>query len=383
VAKPNHADDRGGSAPEGAAATCVVLGPVEPPVGGVSRYCRGLAALLESSGEPAVQLDLGKTSSRELGIHRSPLRRLVKRAVGGAAYALRSTVDRHRPRLVVDSHEFLWRDPDHAGATRKIVNCPYVLAIHDGRFPELAREDRERGVSFEARLGWIAGAVCMSRAIEAALAEFAPSVRIRRLSPLIERGRPGETAPGLSARVAAFFERHPTVIATSGALVEHYGLTDLLEAYARLRAGERPVGLVLLLGSFGREDREVRALEDALRRWGEDSILALTDHADGPAVIARSDVYVRPSRVDSFGLGLYEAMQAAVPAVAASHPTRPEGVLQYRPGDVAGLVAALEEAMLPRSRHAAAALAPGVRELADTNRRETLDFLRSCMAEPA
>jgi glycosyltransferase involved in cell wall biosynthesis len=345
-------------------------------VGGVSRYCRALSDLIGESAGGAVRLDLARTSSRELGIQRAPFRRLAKRLVGGPSYALRSAIARHRPRLVLDNHQFIWRDPGYPGRVRGIVPCPYVLVIHDGAFPEFVREDRARGARLREDLAWIAGSLCMSHAIRAALHDLAPSIRSVLLSPLLG-SVPAADAGSFAEPLAGFFRRHESVIVTSGALAAHYGLRDVLDAFGVLRSRGEKLGLVLLLGSFANEQPEAEALREAVDRWGGDTILALVDFPAGPDVIAVGDVYVRPSRVDSFGLALHEAMQAGVPVLAARHDTRPAGALLYEPGDVEGLVAALEHALSPQAAAASAALAPKIRAMAERNRVETLEFLRS------
>jgi glycosyltransferase involved in cell wall biosynthesis len=345
-------------------------------VGGVSRYCSALADLLGGFEGGAIQLDLAKTSSRDLGIQRSPVARLVKRVVGGPSFALRSAIARHGPRLVIDNHQSIWRDPKYSDQVHETVSCPYVLVIHDGAFPQVVRDGRITGARLEDALGWIAGAACMSEAIRAALADLAPGIRSARLSPLLA----GAQEPDFDSwgePLTGFFGRHDSVISTSGALAEHYGLRDVLGAFDVLRSRGKHVGLVLLLGSFADEEPSADALRESVDRWGAESVLALTDFPDGFGVIARSSVYVRSSLVDSFGLGLHEALQAGVPVVAARHETRPEGVTLYEPGDVEALAVALERALTPEAIAVGKALAPRFLELAERNRLETLEFLRS------
>jgi glycosyltransferase involved in cell wall biosynthesis len=266
-----------------------------------------------------------------------------------------------------------------------------VLVVHDGRFPESVREPPGGGAAVAERLGWISGAICMSDAIRNALAEFVPDVPTARLTPLLTT--PGtdldlsrvdggtdlnlSRVPELPERVEAFFRRHEVVVVTGGALAEHYGLGDVLDAFDILLSQGRKIGLVLLLGSFAREEALARRLREAVERWGDDVILPLTDFGAGSDVIARGRVYVRPSRVDSFGLGLYEAIEAGVPVVAARHETRPDGVLIYEPGDVAGLLSALEKALTAESRSNARSRAPEVRASIERNRADTLRFLES------
>src|SRR5439155_16824412 len=103
-------------------------------------------------------------------------------------------------------------------------------------------------------------------------------------------------------------------------------------------------------GSFAREASTAAALDEARARLGSGAILPLIDFADGASIIARSHLYVRPSRVDSFGLGLHEALLAGVPVVASGHPTRPEGVRTYPAGDARALARAIEAGLEPAAR---------------------------------
>jgi glycosyltransferase involved in cell wall biosynthesis len=349
----------------------LILGPVEPPVGGVSRYCRGLAGLI---GTGAVQVDLSKTSSKHLGIQRSPVAQLVKRVLGGPSFALRSAVTRHRPRLVVDNHPFLWRDPEYLDCVREVVSCPYALVIHDGAFPRVV----DHVPSIESGPGWLSGAVCTSEPIRAALEKWAPGVQVTRLSPLLA-GASRSDDTSWSEQLTGFLRRHESVIVTGGGVAEHYSLSDVLQASALLRERGREVGLVLLSGSFADDEPAALALRESVTRWGGESVLTLSDFPDGAALIARGDVYVRPSRVDNFGLGLHEAMQAGVPVVAARHETLPEGVTPYEPGNVEELASALEHALTPQAVAAARALVSGLEDGVERNRRQTLEFLSSLL----
>jgi glycosyltransferase involved in cell wall biosynthesis len=250
-----------------------------------------------------------------------------------------------------------------------------VLAIHDGAFPELVRKAVGEGVTLD--LGWVSGAICMSEPIREVFTRLAPGVPAVHLSPLIDDSLPAPDTP-LPASVGELFSANDAVVCGSGALAAHYGLADLLEAHAALCSAGRRVGLLLLLGSFVRETSIEEKLHEAVASAGDDRIQVLTDYPEGPAAIARSNVYVRPSRVESFGLALHEALLAGVPVVAAHHPTRPAGVIGYEPGDIAGLVAAIDRGLTPEAVAGARSLADDERIRVRDNRDRTLDFLRAC-----
>lgn len=354
--------------------TVLVLGPIEPPVGGVSRHCLGLLDLLRQEGADAVQVESTRLPAGLGGLFLRGVKRASGWAVGAETIPVARAVRRHRPRLVLDNQPHLWRDPAYARGRRLCVRAPYALAIHDGAFPGFVESlDSAARRRLGSALHDLAGVLCMSEPILAAAGRIAPGARLHRLDPLLPARRvPGAPFPG---ELSAYFEAEGPVISASGALDPLYGIEDLLEAFSDLRARGSRARIVLLLGSFAREPATSAALAAARSRFGGSAILALSDFPDGAAVIARSDVYVRPSRVDSFGIALHEAMLAGVPVVAAGHPTRPEGVLTYRGGDPGGLARAIERALAPEARAAAAALAPRVLDAADRNRRRTLEVV--------
>jgi glycosyltransferase involved in cell wall biosynthesis len=354
----------------------LVLGPIEPPVGGVSRHCRSLAELLRREGASAVQLEPTRAPSGWAGLLERGIKRAAAWAVGGEMIPIARAVRRHRPCLVLDNQPPLWRNAAYARGARLCIRVPYALAIHDGAFPGFvdSMDDAARG-RLASRLDRLAGVICMSDPILETVERIAPGARAHRLDPLVmNRSGPQAALPG---ELAAWFEARDPVICVSGALDPLYGIAELLEAFGELRQHGSRARMLVLLGSFARDRATSAALAMARSRLGENAILVLEDFPDGAALIARSDVYVRPSRVDSFGMALHEAMLAGVPVVAAGHPTRPEGVLTYPSGDSRALASALESALAPESRSEAAALAPRVGAAVDENRRRTLDLLRA------
>ena len=362
-------------------APVLVVGPVEPPIGGVSRYCRSVVELLRREGTGAVQIDPDRSGTNGSEFLARTLTWPMRRALGRATLPVLRAVRRHQARLVLDNQQLLWRDPAGARGVRLLVRVPYALAIHDGAFPafvEALGDRRRRGLS--RTLEALSGTLCMSDAILEAVLRTAPRARARRLSPLVETPRGAATL--LPRDLEAFFELPGPVISTSGALHPQYGIEELLAAFAELRARGSRVRAVILIGSFAEEPSTRAALAAARTRFESGAILALTDFPEGAAVIARSHVYVRPSRVDSFGMALHEALLSGVPVVASEHPTRPEGIVTYPPGDVGALARAIEGALAPAAKSAAAARVPRLRENVERNRRETLEVLTNLAGAP-
>ena len=154
-------------------APVLVLGPVEPPIGGVSRYCRSVTELLRREGTDAVHLDPGRPGTSASEFLARALTWPVRRALGASTFPVLRAVRKHKARLVLDSRQVLWRDPAEARGLRLSVRVPYALAIHDGAFPgfvEALGERRRRGLS--RALEGLSAALCMSDAIVEAVARL-------------------------------------------------------------------------------------------------------------------------------------------------------------------------------------------------------------------
>ncbi|PYS32840.1 MAG: glycosyl transferase, partial [Acidobacteria bacterium] len=62
-------------------------------------------------------------------------------------------------------------------------------------------------------------------------------------------------------------------------------------------------------------------------------------------LMARSAVFSRPTLRDGDSISVREAAALGVPVVASNVGTRPEGVLLFEPGDVAGFVEQVNRAV--------------------------------------
>jgi glycosyltransferase involved in cell wall biosynthesis len=124
-----------------------------------------------------------------------------------------------------------------------------------------------------------------------------------------------------------------------------YGLDLLVEAVARLRC-EYPLLGCVVMGSGNRDEAAAlvrrRGLHGAIHFAGD------LEHDECVKVIARSNVFVRPSRADGDSISVREAVALGVPTVASNVGTRPEGAHLFPVGDVDALVAGLRTALRQR-----------------------------------
>ena len=234
----------------------LVLGTIEPPIGGVSRYCRGLCSLLLEAGLQAIPIDLlGRHSA---GARVTFIHRVLRRIVGEESLALRRALRQSRPGVIIDNHQLLWRSSVYAAQVRRQVREPYVLVIHDGAFPDFVQGlDPRRRNLLASTFSRLTGIACMSDLIKKAVEGLAPAIPVARLNPLLAESAEGEIAADDPA--GAMLKSRRAVIVTSGGLDRAYGIEEVISAFAALRARDMDVGLVVLLGSFTRDDATASA----------------------------------------------------------------------------------------------------------------------------
>jgi len=138
------------------------------------------------------------------------------------------------------------------------------------------------------------------------------------------------------------------VIGSSKGLAATYGIDVLLRAFAQLPAVNRHgQALQLRLLADGPQASEYQQLAAALGLQGRVQFDGGLPHAQMPQALSALDVFVAPSRQESFGVSVLEASACAVPVVASAVGGLPEVVehgvtgLLVPPGNVAALAAAL------------------------------------------
>lgn len=133
--------------------------------------------------------------------------------------------------------------------------------------------------------------------------------------------------------IESWFSRHSPVISSTMFFRPEYGFELLLEAVSRLKQKHPRIGCLVMGAGPGPE-----GLGDEFCLAGD------LDHELCLALMARADVYVRPTYRDGDSISVREAVALGVPVVASNVGTRPDGVSLFEPGDVDGLVEKIRSA---------------------------------------
>jgi glycogen(starch) synthase len=141
--------------------------------------------------------------------------------------------------------------------------------------------------------------------------------------------------------VREFVGGHQPVIVLVGAMDRVHGIDVLLRALKILRSDFADVGAILIAyKSVNAEyQKEIQTLID---REGLGRAVLIPDELPGVGgVLARADVFVRPTLSDGDSIAVREAIEAGVPVVASDTGYRPDGVTLFPPGDHEQLAATI------------------------------------------
>jgi len=232
-----------------------------------------------------------------------------------------------------------WQIPAFFRCLALIKGARFVITYHSLRYSPEDFSPLGRRM-MKAILKSAAHCITINEDIKGKLASLgaAPerlSVITPYLPPVVKEEEIAEVPP----QVWAFMAAHkPVISANAFAIVKDkgvdlYGIDLCIELCAELKRDYPGVGLVFFLPSI----RDFNYFDELKRRIAEkgidDNFLFQTTPCQFYPVIMKSDIFVRPTAVDSYGISVAEAIHFKVPAVASDVCPRPEGTVLFKSRD--------------------------------------------------
>jgi glycosyltransferase involved in cell wall biosynthesis len=313
-----------------------LVGPLPPPVGGVAGHIVRLSALLAENGYSCTVIDgyLGKDKVPPPSVehimpaglgHRLPLLRILRAVDGqradvvhfhfsqvvGRFLAIALLAAKRRRRFFLTLHH------GDQGAVLRRAAQPVRLLVEFA----LERMDKivalsDEQMAFYRSLG--IGAERLSRWNSAIPRQVQPDSAL--LPASVQGVNPIETGGAES------------ILVTSGYPSRSYGFEDCLELLDHASARFPCRLLVCLYGSDPDAGYE-RRLREALLRHPRVVVVGALPAAGFAALLSRASVYLRPSRVDSFGLAITDALELNVPCIASDACARDPRCVTFPVGD--------------------------------------------------
>jgi glycogen synthase len=308
----------------------LLVGPCPPPHGGVSVHVSGIRERLTSSGIECAILDTTSIDSRA----RFTLQ-LAKYASDG--WTIQAHTNGHNR-----NSWLLGLLCGLAGRSRGNA----TLTLHSGMMPaylDAGAASRKRLARTVCEL--YSRVTCVGPALRDAVLALGISPECIELAP----ASLASTIPAadLEPKVRAWIQQHHPILSTAVFFRPEYGFTLLIEALMKLRRRYPSLGCVVMGSGEQFTDAE-KLIQDASLA----STVLLTgdvDHDTCLALIARSDLFIRPTLEDGDSLSVREALALRVPVVASRVGSRPPGAILFRAGDVDDLLQKIESAWEAKS----------------------------------
>jgi glycosyltransferase involved in cell wall biosynthesis len=293
----------------------LLLGPLPPPVGGVSMHVRRLRDRLASTGAAVEVADDGARSAAWMP--------------GWLAWRLL----RHRRHTgaLVHVQSGNWRTRALAAWLGARLGLPTVVTLHSFRALDNPRTQRLARLT----LRHAAALVAVNGEIRGRCLEYgADPARILVQHAYLD---PAEDAPpALPEPLESFIAaRSPLLTASAFRLRFHqgldlYGLDLLIELMAGLRKSLPEAGLLFLLPEAGLPEHLAACRRRITELGLKDRFLIWTEALAQTAVLPRADLLLRPTTTDGDSLSLREALFLGCRVLASDAVARPAGVALFR-----------------------------------------------------
>jgi glycosyltransferase involved in cell wall biosynthesis len=307
------------------AARVVIAGFYPPPFGGESIHVLKLVARLRSEGIPTQVVNLSRDAR--------PSPAYVNGAGAVQLWQALLRLLSSDALLHLHTHGHSWRSwmiVLNAACVVRLRSSLGVLTLHSGMSPDFIGSLNRLGRRVvRSSLAAFTHVVCVSDDIRQALVRLGvPEARLSVVPAFL-----GVASHALEPEDARSVQGWRPLLSVVGGIGPEYGVPLLIEALERLRS-EHPdlaaFGCVVMgTDGTGRPTDLVRTfgLTDRVRFVGS------VAHERCLALIARSDVFVRPSLTDGDAVSVREALAMGVPVVASDAAARPEDVTVFRAGD--------------------------------------------------
>jgi glycosyltransferase involved in cell wall biosynthesis len=314
----------------------LLIGDYPPPYGGIATHVLQLHQHFRQNGWEIRVLDIGKGGRPDPDVlpvrtWSSYLRRASSLAAAGHGIHLHTTGDNAKSWMVVAS----------SVAIASLRGRPAVVTLHSGLLPEYLRKSRRRRLFAKASLSRAGKVIAVSSAVAESLAECGvPRERIVECpaflsSQLLARQAPSGLDEVLKRRAPLIaYAHHPSPV---------YGRALMLAALKKISQRYPDVGLAVFgpgtrLSQF-QENARAERVEGLIEDFGE------LPHPQSLGLLARCQLFVRPTLADGDSISVREALVLGVRCVASDAAQRPLGAMVFQSGNVDDFVERVCEAL--------------------------------------
>ena len=306
----------------------LLIGDYPPPMGGIAVHVQQLHRALVRRGVTCRVLNIGKGDAQGDGIisgkgYGRYMKELLRHAADG--WLLHLHTSGNNPKA--------WTVAASVALAGQMFGATTVVTVHSGLLPQRVPNNASLRRRAQVALVGFNHVVAVSDPVKATLVDL--GVKPERLSMFpafcASEVLPGDPPEGIREARA----RRRPLLAAAHHPSPVYGRALVMEALSLLAPKFPDIGLALFGPGTGSAEYRADAERFGVAALLED--LGELQHAQALSVIARADVFVRPTTADGDSVSVREALAMAVPCVATDVAYRPPGTIVARGGDAQDL----------------------------------------------
>ncbi|WP_152395118.1 glycosyltransferase family 4 protein [Paenibacillus guangzhouensis] len=314
-----------------------LIGPIPPPLGGISIHLRRLAGILEQRG---ISYTIYNESKIDVPLQHVQPMKSFKRFMLQIPFLTGDLFHFHtidvRLRIALGCY--------------KLFGKKIILTVHgESLAVQLQQSGPMKRKMLLRSLRSIDAIICVNEATTHMLLElgFHPE-RVMTLPAYIHPVERDEDTRAIPAHVYQFMESKDIVVSANGYVRFHqgedlYGIDLLIEVVHALH--QRGVGVKLLFAVMGvaGQSHEERSyydqLKERIKSYQLTSRIQFYEVVDTEfyPILKVSDIFIRPTVTDGYGVTIAEALHYRVPSIASDVCARPAGTILYESRSVSDL----------------------------------------------
>jgi glycosyltransferase involved in cell wall biosynthesis len=310
----------------------LLVGDFPPPYGGVAVHVELVRSAVREHGGECTVLDIGKGQLPAEGVlpagtYAGFARKLLAHAMRGYRIHVHTS----------GANRKSWALAAACAAAARVGEHGPIVTFHSGLGPAWLAENPLRGRVASTVANAFARIIAVSEPIREALLTCGVSDRRIEVLPAFSSSflEPGDPPAGLREVRGSAAPLYCAMLARGPV----YGADALLRAFAEVHARNPRARLAI----YGPATAEVDVARLSGPAASAVSVFGELRRPAALAVIATSDVYVRPTLADGDSVSVREAVALGRTVVATSVGTRPKEAILVPPGDPAALAAALAQ----------------------------------------
>lgn len=318
------------------------IGGFPPPYGGVTVYVKRLFDYLKRQGHDCHVYDHLYPHLKNPG---EALPEGVRVMPGKWSVFWRILVDKSYD--IIHISEFSWKQRSVMVLLARLKKSRSIITLHSLRDDFQAMSLLNR-IAVRLTIRMVDFLVSSGRNEAERLGELFPVSKLRVITPFVPPMLTTDEVE-LPEEIRSFCARHTYNICANGSDLsmyhdkDIYGLDMLVEGCKIIRENWDAAIIYCLSGIENVQNlQHLHSYQERIKRLGlEDHFLIYRGVVEFWKVISQCDMFVRPSRADSFGISVAESIYLRKPVIASDVCPRPDGTIVFPVGNIHKMVEAI------------------------------------------